>query len=197
MYTSLKCRLGGIAGTCQLPPNRCEVWANITYKRTKYPSDNTGNANVGGIVGFKQGSGSTSFSYLLYSGNIDAGSNSPDSYVGGILGYTTHNTTFTFTSCDINGVFTSASADHSSNLFAARFFSGGNAKNTRKFTFPSCQIKTGSQLVASPSYSVPAVGQTVDDLYYCAPHTCVKASGASMPTVVSAIASENAMINHE
>jgi hypothetical protein len=193
IYCRAICRVGGIAATCQTPPNRCEVRCNITFRRNQNEGGNTSLSHIGGIVGFKQGSGSTSYNYLLYIGTIDAliGDGYYNHYVGGIIGNTAQNTTYTFTSCSVGGSIKGRNANPTgSTASAPRLFVGSTSgSSSRKFTFPSCHIQAGTILRANSTYTMSQNSDVTNAL--CFHKDCVLASEGVLPTVVSSIESEN------
>ena len=197
IYCKSICRVGGIAATCQTPPNRCEVRCNITFRRKTNDNGNSSLSHIGGIVGFKQGSGSSSYDYLLYLGTIDAqgGGELLHNYVGGIIGNSTQNTTYTFTSCHVGGTIKGRNQNPAtaSNNSAPRLYMGSTSSNaSRFFTFPNCNIQKGTQLVANSTYTMNQSSDVQNA--YCFHAGCALATNGVLPSVVDSIESVD-MVN--
>ncbi len=193
IYCKAICRVGGIVGTCQLPPNHCEVRANITFRRASNDGGSSSLSHVGGIVGFKQGSGSAAYSYLLYKGTLDAliASGGLNSYAGGMIGNTTQNTTFTFTSCSVGGAIKGRNADpDTGNNAAPRLFVGSTSgSSSRKFTFPDCHVEKNTLYKANSEVTITQNSDITNAR--CFHKECVLKDGGVLPTVVTSIENEN------
>ena len=168
IYSSAPYRLGGIVGYTDKAPTNCTSSANITFMSSA--SSGT-RPQIGGIAGYCNVG---AFSDLKYNGSQLKTNGSYWCYMGGIVGRTDKNCTFT--RCKVGGNIWGAKSGQGQ----GRFFCNAYKKSGQySFTFPDCVVAEGAMWNNSETVTT----STGVNIGQCAYGTL--ASGGVLPTVGS------------
>ena len=166
LYTKMRCCVGGVVAYTENDPDGCVCTANITSIKKKAAEgggigtvgNNYHRQITGGVVGLCT---ATSVSNAKYNGTLNTNGSSPQSYDGGIIGYTytfdESGTSITLTNCKVGGSVRSTGSGGA----ALMCYSAKN--NVVTYTFTNCVIKKGSIVYTTGSKVTISTSVTKND----------------------------------